>query len=155
MKIYLAYGSNLNVAQMAIRCPSAKVAGYGFLRDTRLLFKGSKTGAYLTIEPYRGENVPVGAWRVSKADEAALDRYEGFPKFYRKVTTTIALTGTDGVTRQTKAFYYTMRHGAQPGLPSEWYYDVCRRGYYDFGFDEKTLFDAVSATRKAMEYETR
>ena len=50
-KYYLAYGSNLNVTQMEWRCPRAKIAGYGTLQDWQLLFRGSGTGAYLTIEP--------------------------------------------------------------------------------------------------------
>ena len=50
-RYYLAYGSNLNLQQMALRCPMAKPVGTAVIRDYELLFKGSKTGAYLTIEP--------------------------------------------------------------------------------------------------------
>ena len=46
---YLAYGSNLNVNQMKRRCPRAKIVGSTIIDDYRLMFKGSKTGAYLTI----------------------------------------------------------------------------------------------------------
>ena len=53
-KYYLAYGSNLNVRQMALRCPTAKPVGTAVIKDYGLLFKGSKTGAYLTIEPKSG-----------------------------------------------------------------------------------------------------
>ena len=44
-KYYLAYGSNLNVRQMALRCPTAKPVGTAVIKDYELLFKGSKTGA--------------------------------------------------------------------------------------------------------------
>lgn len=60
MKLYyLAYGSNLNIRQMALRCPTAKPVGTAVIKDYELLFKGSKTGAYLTIEPKVGAEVPV------------------------------------------------------------------------------------------------
>ena len=68
-KYYLAYGSNLNVAQMRFRCPDAMVVGAAVIPDYELLFKGSLTGAYLTIEPKQGAQVPVGVWEVSLADE--------------------------------------------------------------------------------------
>ncbi|MEG3071784.1 MAG: gamma-glutamylcyclotransferase family protein [Candidatus Syntrophopropionicum ammoniitolerans] len=60
----LAYGSNLNLGQMAYRCPTAKVYGKGMLLDYQLLFKGREDNAYATIEPKRGSKgigVGVGA----------------------------------------------------------------------------------------------
>ena len=84
MKYYLAYGSNLNVRQMMHRCPGAKPVGTMVLEGYELLFKGSKTGSYLTIEKKIGGKVPVGIWQVSEQHEKALDRYEGFPVFYYK-----------------------------------------------------------------------
>ena len=83
-KYYVAYGSNLNVKQMIMRCPNARIVGTSEIPDYELLFKGSKTGSYLTIEPKAGASVPVGVWKVNNTDEAALDRYEGFPTFYYK-----------------------------------------------------------------------
>ena len=52
-RYYIAYGSNLNIRQMLMRCPDARVAGTSVIEDYQLLFKGSKTGSYLTIEPKR------------------------------------------------------------------------------------------------------
>jgi len=49
-RLYVAYGSNLNLKQMSHRCPTAKVYGKGKLKRYRLLFRGSKNNAYLTIE---------------------------------------------------------------------------------------------------------
>ena len=53
-RYYIAYGSNLNVQQMRWRCPGARIIGTSELKDYRLLFKGSKTGSYLTVEPEKG-----------------------------------------------------------------------------------------------------
>ena len=83
-KYYLAYGSNLSMAQMAQRCPDAVYVGTAELKDYQLLFKGSQSGSYLTVEPKKGSTVPVLVWRISERDEHYLDRYEGCPSFYYK-----------------------------------------------------------------------
>ena len=58
-KFYLAYGSNLNMKQMQFRCPDARIVGTAEIPNYQLLFKGSKTGSYLTIEPKQGCTVPA------------------------------------------------------------------------------------------------
>ena len=54
---YIAYGSNLNRAQMALRCPDAKVVGTGEIKDYELLFRGNRNGAVATVEPKKGRLV--------------------------------------------------------------------------------------------------
>ena len=61
---YLAYGSNLNVAQMAYRCPQAVKVGSTILKGWELEFK-----TYLTIKPNPKKEVPLGVWKVNKRDE--------------------------------------------------------------------------------------
>ena len=142
-RYYLAYGSNLNIAQMQFRCPGAVVAGTAVIPDYELLFKGSLTGAYLTIEPKQGSQVPVGVWEVSAADELKLDRYEGFPSFYYKKE--IQLPVTDIHTRKTRlcdAFVYIMHEDRRLGTPTDMYVQICLEGYKDFGFDTAFLFEA-------------
>ena len=73
MKYYLAYGSNLSVRQMLHRCPDAVYVGTAEITDYQLLFKGSKTGNYLTIEPKPGYRVPVVVWKNSDSDERCLE----------------------------------------------------------------------------------
>ena len=92
-RYYIAYGSNLNVRQMRMRCPSARIIGTSVLKDYELLFKGSKTGSYLTVEKKSGISVPVAVWEVTAEDEKALDRYEGFPNFYYKKELTLPIKG--------------------------------------------------------------
>lgn len=142
-KYYLAYGSNLNVAQMQFRCPDAVVVGTAVIPDYELLFKGSLTGAYLTIEPRQGAQVPVGVWEVSAADELRLDRYEGFPNFYYKKD--IRLPVTDIRTGKTKlhdAFVYIMHEDRRLGTPTSSYMRTCLDGYKDFEFDLDFLLEA-------------
>ncbi len=90
-RLNIAYGSNLNLDQMAHRCPTAKVYGKGMLEGYRLLFKGTTENAYLTIEPHNGGKVPVLIWELQPEDEKALDFYEGYPNFYCIVTKEVLL----------------------------------------------------------------
>ena len=109
-RYYIAYGSNLKVQQMRWRCPGARIIGTAELQDYRLLFKGSKTGSYLTVEPEKGCTVPVAVWEVTEQDELALDRYEGYPSFYYKTEMTLDVKGIrTGKLRRRRAFVYIMR----------------------------------------------
>ena len=83
-RLYIAYGSNLNLEQMAFRCPTAKVVGKSELKDYELLFRGGRRGAVATVEPKAGSTVPILVWEIQKKDEASLDLYEGYPNFYDK-----------------------------------------------------------------------
>lgn len=71
-RYYIAYGSNLNISQMRMRCPHARVIGTSVIPDYELLFKGSMTGSYLTIEPKEGSSVPVAVWETTDDDEARI-----------------------------------------------------------------------------------
>ena len=142
-KYYLAYGSNLNIAQMQFRCPEATVVGTAVIPDYELLFKGSLTGAYLTIEPREGSQVPVGVWEVSLADELRLDRYEGFPSFYYKKEIRISIADIrTGKTKLHDAFVYIMHEDRKLGTPTDMYVRTCIEGYRDFGFDPDFLLAA-------------
>ena len=39
-RLYMAYGSNMNLEQMADRCRTAEVVGKGILKNYELLFRG-------------------------------------------------------------------------------------------------------------------
>ena len=149
-KLYLAYGSNLNIVQMIIRCPDAKFYGTAEIKDYELLFKGSKTGAYLTIERRKGSNVPVGVWAVTERDISALDRYEGFPAFYYKKEFRQQIWGRDSEDLGVRGcFAYIMHEDRRIGIPSPVYINTCREGYKDFGFDINILMDAVMRSKEA------
>ena len=151
-KFYLAYGSNLNIRQMAARCPNAAVFGIATLKDYRLLFRGSKTGAYLTVEPCLGASVPVGVYRISARDERALDSYEGYPNFYQKQMLPVEIDDVSNGERITaNAMIYIMRGDRPFGLPSQSYLAVCGEGYLDWGFDLEELNTALSYTRREVE----
>ena len=124
-------------------CPCAicKLCYYSIHYE--LLFKGSLTGAYLTIEPKQGSQVPVGVWEVSLADELKLDRYEGFPNFYYKKEMRIPVADIrTGKTKLRDAFVYIMHEDRKLGVPTDMYVRTCIEGYRGFGFDPAFLFDA-------------
>ena len=148
-RYYIAYGSNLNIPQMRMRCSGARIIGTSVIEDYQLLFKGSKTGSYLTIEPMEGSEVPVVIWEVTETDEKALDRYEGYPNFYYKKEMTLDIKGirTEKVRRR-DAFVYIMHEERELGIPSWYYVNTCLDGYRAFGFDEKYLFDAIRISRR-------
>ena len=148
-RYYLAYGSNLNVRQMKMRCPGARLIGTALLEDYELLFKGSKTGAYLTVEKKEGSCVNLGVWEVDADDEIRLDHYEGYPSFYYKKELQINITGIrTGKKRLRDAFIYIMHEERQLGVPSNFYMRTCMEGYDNFGFDIEPL---VQAYKKSIE----
>ena len=151
-RYYIAYGSNLNTLQMKWRCPDAVVMGTAELKDWRLVFKGSKTGSYLTIEPAKGYSVPVAVWEVSPSDELSLDRYEGFPNFYYKQEIDVEYTGiASGRKRKRKVFVYIMHEDRTYGIPSRHYIETCAFGYSVFKFDIKVLKEAYRYSKEVSE----
>lgn len=129
---------------MQRRCPTARIVGMAEIKDYELLFKGSKTGSYLTIEPQKGATVPVAVWEIKKSDEANLDVYEGFPKFYYKKNMRIKCRyAKSGRTRTINAFVYIMDERRKLGIPASYYVQTCLNGYDSFGFDREYIFRAI------------
>lgn len=142
-RLYIAYGSNLNVEQMEYRCPGARVVGKAMLKDWELLFRGSKTGAYLTIGQKKGSEVPVAVWEVTEFDEDRLDIYEGYPTFYYKKDIKVMLDNYENdEMEEVDAFVYIMHENRPIGVPSDYYMQVCQEGYEEFDFNERYLWDA-------------
>ena len=146
MKYYIAYGSNLNRDQMRSRCPSAVPVGTGMLDGYELSFRGTRRGTgFLSIDKKEGARVPVGIWKITKADEASLDAYEGFPRLYRKETVRVRMCPFCGIrTQVVDAIVYIMNDGHPLTPPSSYYFKTCDAGYYDFFLDYEFLDDALS-----------
>ena len=148
-KLYLAYGSNLNIDQMISRCPGATLEGIATIPDYRLMFRGSRSGSYLTIEPCAGASVPCGVWALTPADEKSLDFYEGFPSFYKKQTFRVEVKSL-AFDREfiSDAMAYVMDQSRPIGIPSQLYLQTVGDGYLDFGFDFDPLEDALSYAKR-------
>lgn len=153
-RYYIAYGSNLNVKQMKMRCPGATILGTAKLKDYELLFKGSKTGSYLTIEKKEGSTVPVVIWEVTESDEKSLDRYEGYPIFYYKKELKLQYKGIrTGKRRTVNAFVYIMQEENPIGIPSDYYMNTCINGYDTFYFDKNILINAYKNSKEMFKNE--
>ena len=138
-RLYVAYGSNLNLEQMKHRCPTSKLVGTGVINDYELQFKGFPTSAYATIAPKVGASVPVGVWEIGWMDERYLDRYEGYPSHYFKENVPVQMQ--DG--SQVDGMVYIMNPKMKFGMPSTHYYKVVHQGYIDCGLDTHVLNEAV------------
>lgn len=143
MKLYLAYGSNLNKAQMAYRCPDAEPIGTSNLHGWHLVFRRG----VLTIEPKKGSFVPIGIWKISDMDERSLDRYEGYPRLYYKKNFVFLNNldhGTDQFGEWSKDEWYDlmayiMTDGHPIQSPGKGYMETCLQGYRDFGLNPAPL----------------
>ncbi len=146
-KVYVAYGSNLNLIQMEERCPGAEICGLGWLRNWKLVYRGSKTGAYATIIRSKGDSVPVVMWSITEQDEKNLDLYEGYPIFYHKQNVFVqTLKG------KKKGMVYIMHDKAIPGIPSGAYLRTVLDGYYHNGIDETYFWKSIEYNKKECKY---
>ena len=146
-RLYIAYGSNLNLEQMKHRCPTAEVVGAAEHKNWRLWFRGGNHSAVATIERERGFAVPVLIWRIQPEDELALDRYEGWPHLYRKETLRLTVNK-----KRVYAMVYIMNADRHPyGVPSADYFDTIHEGYASADFDTGILYDALKHSGEAAE----
>ena len=148
-RLYVAYGSNLNIRQMKHRCPGAKLYGTGEIKDYELQFKGQPENAFATIAPKEGSSVPVAVWEIQPRDEMSLDRYEGYPSHYFKQDVPVQLDG-----EEVNAMVYIMNLKMGFGLPSPYYYQTVYEGYNNCGLNTDVLNTAVkeSAERFYADY---
>lgn len=141
-KLYFAYGSNINLDQMAHRCPAAQMVGPVLLENYELLFRGNANGnGVATIKPKEGQQVYGLLWRITPDCERSLDIYEGYPRLYEKESVAVR----DSAGRQLTVMAYVMTDGDRwrsPALPSEYYYQGILDGYRQIGLPTQALKQA-------------
>jgi len=142
--LYAAYGSNMNIEQMSMRCPTAKKLGVGYLNGFKLVFGGRANNAVATIEAVKNTNteisrVPIVLWSLESSDEAALDKYESVPHFYHKTTVSVIIKDTG---ETVECMVYIMNTGYSHGVPSGGYFDIILEGYRKNGIDCMAFADA-------------
>lgn len=125
MKLYVSYGSNMNIKQMNDRCPNAIIQAKGFLEDYKLVFRGK---GHANIEKTPSSIVPIVMWQITKSCEDALDIYEGYPNYYTKRMIDINIDD-----RQVKALTYVMTNEYENKVnnPTKEYYSIIEQGYID------------------------
>ena len=146
-KLYFAYGSNINVRQMAERCPSAELVGNAVLHNYALVFRARNNGnGVASILPQKGRKVYGVLWKLTAECEESLDIYEGYPRLYEKREVTVRDEGGNAC----KVMTYAMTDGKtrEPALPSDAYYKRIRDGYRQNALPEKSLDSALQRNRK-------
>lgn len=126
---YLAYGSNMALARMQRRIPSAEKVGVVELSGHRLTFDNEssmdgsgKCDALLTDNS--ADLVLAVLYRMAAADKPLLDRYEGLGVEYRDAFVPITLPG--GGQAEALIYYAT---NLNPKLhPYHWYKEHVLRG---------------------------
>jgi gamma-glutamylcyclotransferase (GGCT)/AIG2-like uncharacterized protein YtfP len=120
--MYAAYGSNMDPAQMAARCPHSPQRGSGWLEGWRLTFGGEDIGwegALATVVEDQAERVFVVLYELSDNDEAALDRWDAATiGYYRKLRVRVATLDGDVL-----AWLYVL-NDYEGGLPSARYLGI-------------------------------
>ena len=112
MQPYFAYGSDLDVTQMARRCPDARDPRPATLADHDWLINESGVA---TVEPFDGAQVHGVLWEVGDDDLDALDGAAGEPSGHRRGRVTVQTD--DG---PVDAWVYVDRR-VEPGAPREGY----------------------------------
>ncbi|GAA1734650.1 gamma-glutamylcyclotransferase family protein [Luedemannella helvata] len=120
MRLYAAYGSNLDPGRMRAYCPHSPLVGTGWLQGWRLTFGGDDLlgheGAVSTVVEDPGGRVFVALYDIQSTDEEQLDELEGFTAdTYRKLHVRVATL--DG---EVTAWVYVL-DGYEGGLPTSWY----------------------------------
>jgi hypothetical protein len=127
---YFAYGSNLCVRQMALRCPDASdprravLAGHDWLINQR---------GVATVEPFDGTQVHGVVWQLSDHDLATLDGAEGVPERYRRNRLTVHTK--DG---PSDAWVY-IDHRVNPGPPRPGYLERIIDGAVHHGLPQRWI----------------
>jgi len=127
---YFAYGSNLCVRQMALRCPDAADPRPAVLSDHDWLINQRGVA---TIEPLSGSQVHGVLWQVSDSDLATLDGAEGVPARYRRDRLTVA-TGEG----PSPAWVY-IDHRVIPGPPRPGYLPRIIEGAVHHGLPQRWI----------------
>lgn len=136
-KYYVAYGSNINLEEMARRCPNSKRVGVKMLRGYELVFDSCAT-----VERNNEAVTPVLLWKIHKDDWRALDRYEGYPSYYRKENVNFR-TKSEGAI---EAAIYIMNRNPNKKYapPPNSYVQRIVEGYKANGIDLRYLNDALT-----------
>ena len=153
-RLYFAYGTNLSVDAMRERCPpgSARKLGAAVLLDHRLEFRADPHGFGLaTVLPARGSRVCGGLWQIDRSCRARLDRYEAWPRVYRREDVPVLFQG-----RLVRALTYILQRAGPPVRPERDYLETILAGYRDFNLPFAALMQATSPSPRlaqSPEYE--
>ena len=131
--LYLAYGMNTNIDQMASRCPGSVSIGRVDVPDFRLVFRG-----VADIEESYGDILQTVMWDITDQCELALDMLEGFPTFYGKRYVDITI----GQKTYQAMMYQMVRDKLVYSQPGSYSQNMLEEGYQDHGLDLNQIYNA-------------
>jgi gamma-glutamylcyclotransferase (GGCT)/AIG2-like uncharacterized protein YtfP len=124
---YFAYGSNLDLLQMQLRCPDAQFVSTAKLDGYRLCFPRKsfiRDCAVISIEPSMSESVWGALYELDGTDIQRLDEREGYDKKrdralnqYNRITVRVETADERAVVAEV----YVATATPSPGLPSPQY----------------------------------
>ena len=136
--LYLAYGMNTNIDQMASRCPGSVSIGRVDIPDYRLVFRG-----VADIEHSPGDELQTVMWDITPDCEAALDILEGYPTFYTKKYLNVDING-----KMYEAMIYQMvGDRLDYSTPNMYYQQMLEEGYQDHGLDLSQIYGAEGSMK--------
>lgn len=135
--LYFAYASNLNKEYMESRCPECIPINKVILKNYKLIFN-----QLADIIPEE-ENIVLGVmYVISKQELEDLDKLEGYPHLYDRITVEVE----DKKGNKYDAVTYVMvEKDLEP--PPEDYYNILLKGYKDWNLPIELLEKA-----KAIKY---
>lgn len=131
MHRYFAYGSNLDLARMFRRCPSARVLGPARLSGFDLRFAGHSrrwNASTATIAPGRGEVVGI-LYELDDDALCRLDAFEGAPHVYTRDCQEVITDHGDCV----EAVVYALPPSIRAGAPDPDYVRLMLHGLRRWG----------------------
>ncbi len=144
--LYFAYGSNLNMEQMQLRCPKSVP-----------LFKAKLFGAELVFKTYadvirvgkkRSQSFVNGAvYEITHDCLKSLDIYEGYPKFYKRTKCRVI----DSHQNIHEVFMYVMQPDVRDlKLPTNRYFTTVHDGFIDWKINPQSLYSSWEKTYEAI-----
>lgn len=142
MKIYIAYGSNMNLDQMEKRCPKSEKLGLAKLEGYKLNFRGR---GHANIIEDKDSKLPVVLWKITEDCEESLDVYEDYPDYYIKKDIELKFEGED-----IEAMAYIMNDEMEDILvePSKEYFNTILEGYRLNNIKTDNLLKALEENKR-------
>lgn len=137
LRLYFAYGSNMDEKQMAQQCPNAKVVGRAEIKDYKVIINSRDVA---TIIPTSKKTVIGLLWTICPSDENELDRYDGVSAgYYHKA-------GFDIITQSCGTFSALIYLAADiiPGTPRPGYLEKIIAAAKRHGLEEKYVAELNS-----------
>ena len=141
---YFAYGSNMDLEQIASRCPRnykllgvAELEGYEF-------FINNLGVASIALDTVNPETVVYGPlFEISKNCLSCLDMHEGHPSAYKRDLIKVKFKGEEA-----EAWVYTDTRTSQSGTPRPNYLERIIEAATSFGFPKDYIEHLKSFLRK-------